>query len=126
MRTIFAMGFQRSALGQFDWIPGIISAGLQAGGAVYGAHMQETIAKMQKKTQEDIANKQAAAEQTQQQQVVQQTQAAAAAAAAAPKILGIDQGTFIIGGVGLALAVGVIAIVASKSSSVPVQPMVMA
>lgn len=126
MKTIFAMGFQRSALGQFDWIPGIISAGLQAGATVYGAHMQESIAKMQKKTQDDIAQKQAAADkaqqQAQQQQVIQQQ----ASAAAAPKIMGVDQGTFIIGGVALALAVGVIAIVSSKSSSTPVQTAVAA
>ena len=126
MKTIFSMGFQRPMLGQFDWIPAIVSAGLQAGATVYGAQMQQNIAKMQKRTQEDIANKQAAAQQAQaqaqQQQIIQQQQADALA----PKIMGIDQGTFIIGGVALALAVGVIAIVSSKSSSTPVQTAVSA
>lgn len=128
MRSLFEMGFndrwKRPVLGQLDFIPTLISAGLQAGATVYGAHMQQTIAKMQKQTQEDIANRQAAAAQAQQQtqqqaqqQAVQQQQIQAATA---PKILGVDQSTFIIGGVGLAIVVGVIAIFASKSSSVPV------
>jgi hypothetical protein len=125
MRSLFEMGFndrwKRPVMGQFEIIGPIISAGLQAGAAVYGAHMQESIAKMQKRTQEDIANKQAQADQAAQQQQVQQQQIQrqiqAQQEAAAPKIMGIDQSTFIIGGVALALAVGVIAIVASKPSS---------
>jgi len=124
MRSFFEMGFndrwKRPVLGQFDILGPIISAGLQAGATVYGAHMQQTIASMQKKTQEDIANKQAQAaqaqQQAQQQQAQQQVQQQAQQQAAAPKIMGIDQSTFIIGGVALALVVGVIAIVASRPS----------
>ena len=37
-------------LGQLDWLPTLLSAGLQAGSAAYGAHMQETIARMQIRT----------------------------------------------------------------------------
>lgn len=125
MRSFFEMGFngrwKRPVLGQLDFLPTIISAGLQAGASVYGAHMQQTIAQMQKKTQEDIANKQAAASQAeakaQQQQTQQQAQQQQIQAATAPKILGVDRDVAIMGGVGLALVVGIIAIVASGKSS---------
>lgn len=124
MRSLFEMGFhdrwQRPVLGQLDWIPTLISAGLQAGATVYGAHMQQTIAKMQKRTQEQIAQKQQAAEQQQaqqQQQIQQQQVQQQLQEAAAPKIMGVDRDTFIIGGVGLAVVVGIVAIVASKSSA---------
>lgn len=117
----------RKLLGQLDWIPTLISAGLQAGSAAYGAHMQTTIAKMQIRTQKEIQERQEA-------QAAAAAKAAADAAAgvtgapgavgpagAPSKILGIDSGVFIAGGVGLALMMGVVAVVVSKSSSKPVE-----
>jgi hypothetical protein len=115
----------RFVLGQLDFLPTIISAGIQAGGQIYGAHMQETIAKMQKRTQEEILARQeqdaaaaAAAAQKSQATQLQITQAQAAANPT-PKILGIDQSVVVLGGVGLALVLGVVAIVAAKSSGQP-------
>lgn len=113
----------QTRLGQLDWIPTLISAGLQAGSAAYGAHMQETIAKMQVRTQKEIQAKQdaqaaAAAKAAADAAANPASPAAQAAAAAAnPTILGINQGVFIAGGVGLALMLGVVAVVASRSSS---------
>lgn len=113
-------------LGQLDWIPTLISAGLQAGSAAYGAHMQETIAKMQIKTQKEIQAKQDAQAAAAAKAAADQAAGAAGApgspgavgtAGAPSKILGIDSGVFIAGGVGLALMLGVVAVVASKSSS---------
>ncbi len=109
-------------LGQLDWLPTVISAGLQAGAAGYGAYMQQSIAKMQARTQKEIQEKQAAAAKAQadaeqkaaQQQV--QAQQAAAGAPGASTILGIDRDIFIIGGVGIAVMLGIVAVVASKSS----------
>lgn len=114
-------------LGQLDFIPTLISAGLQAGSAIYGAHMQQTIARMQVRTQQEIQAKQdaaaAAAAKAAADAAANPTSPAAQAAAAAanPTILGINQSVFIAGGVGVALMLGVVAVVASKSSSQPVQ-----
>lgn len=116
-------------LGQLEFIPTLISAGLQAGSAIYGAHMQQTIAKMQVRTQNEIQAKQdaaaaaaakAAADAAANPASPAAQAAAQAAAASNPTILGINQGVFIAGGVGLALMLGVVAVVASKSSSQPV------
>ena len=118
------ISFSRKVLGQLDWLPSLVSAGLQAGATTYGAYMQQSIAKMQANTQKDIAAKQAqAAQAAAAQQAKAETQATqvqasqAAQAAAAPKILGIDQGTFIVAGIGVALVFGVVAIAVSKKSS---------
>lgn len=124
------LGQVRPHLGQLDWIPTLISAGLQAGSAAYGAHMQTTIARMQIRTQKEIQEKQDAA-------AAAAAKAAADAAAgvtgapgspgalgpagAPSKILGIDSGVFIAGGVGLALMMGIVAVIVSKSSSKPVE-----
>jgi hypothetical protein len=128
MRSFFEMGFrrdfQRPMMGQLEFIPTIVGAALQAGAAVYGAHMQVTIARMQKQTQEEIQARQEAAAKAQQQaqqKQIEQQQATGSAGGAAPKIMGVDRDVVIIGGVGLALVVGVIAIVVSKSSGTPVQ-----
>lgn len=128
MRSFFEMGFRRGfhqpVMGQFEIIGPLISAGLQAGAAVYGAHMQETIAKMQAQTQKDIQARQEAAEklrqEQQQKQIDQQQAVTGGVAGASSKIMGVDRDVLIMGGVGLALAVGIIAIVASKSSGTPV------
>lgn len=122
----------RGTLGQgLDLIPTLISAGLQAGASIYSSHMQQTIARMQKRTAEEIQRRQdarAAAE----AKAAADAAAGAAGVTGAPgtpgapgatsKILGIDQGVFIAGGVGLALMLGVVAIVASKSSSKSAEP----
>ncbi len=113
-------------LGQIDTLATIISAGLQAGAAGYGAYTQQQIAKMQAKTQKEIQAKQQAAADAQaaaQQAATQQplTQAQQAAAGTPSTILGIDRDIFIVGGVGLGLMLGVVAIVVSKSSSKKVE-----
>lgn len=127
------MGVRR-VLGQ-AWISTLISAGLQAGSTIYSSHMQQTIAKMQKRTAEEIQRKQEAAAAAEEAKAKAAADAAAGAgatgASGAPgtpgtagaggsTILGIDQSVFIAGGVGLALMLGVVAIVASKSSGTPV------
>jgi len=125
MRSFFEMGFndrwKRPVLGQLELLAPIISAGLQAGATVYGAQMQKNIASMQKKTQEDIANKETQAAQAQQQtqaaQAQQQAQQQAKQEAAAPKIMGVDRDTFILGGAALVLVLGVVVVVSSKPSS---------
>lgn len=120
------MGVRR-VLGQ-AWISTLISAGLQAGSTIYSSHMQQTIAKMQKRTAEEIQRKQEAAAAAEEAKAKAAEDAAAGATGdsgapgtpgapgATSKILGIDQSVFIAGGVGLALMLGVVAIVASKSS----------
>jgi len=127
MRSLYEMGFKDPKsirLGQLDFLPSLISASMQAGAAVYGAHMNQTIAEMQKKTQEDIANKQAAEAQAQSQAQQQAATAAATQQAAAPaapppsgKILGMDKNTVIIAGVGLALAAGIVAVVMTSTEN---------
>lgn len=108
-------------LGQIDTLATIISAGLQAGAATYGAYMQQSIAKMQARTQKEIQERQQAAAdaqaKAQQTTAEQQAKTQQIQAAAAPTILGIDRDIFIVGGVAVGLMMGVVAIVVSKSSS---------
>jgi Flp pilus assembly protein TadB len=118
------LGSPRS-LGQLEWLPTVISAGLQAGAAGYGAYMQQSIAKLNVRTQKEIQEKQAAAAQAAAdaqakaaQQQVQQQQIQAATGAGT--ILGIDRDIFIVGGVGVAVMLGVVAFVASRKSRVSV------
>lgn len=116
------MGTLNPRLGQFGELATIASGLLQAGSAVYGSVMNQRIAKMQKRTQEEIqARQQAAAD------------ARAAAENPAPgapltpaqaaqkvlddaKILGVDRNVVIVGGIGVAIALGVLALFAGKSS----------
>lgn len=109
-------------LGQIDAIATLISAGIQAGAATYSTYMQQSIAKMQAKTQKEIQEKQAAAAQAQadaEKKAVEQQIQAQSTGGGAQKILGIDRDIFIVGGVGLGLVLGVVAIVVSKKSSTP-------
>jgi hypothetical protein len=131
MRSFFEMGFRhgfhRPSMGFWDVFVPLVSAGLQAGSAAYGSYMNTAIARMQAQTQRDIQARQEASEKArqdaQQKQIEQQeavTTGGGGAAGASSKIMGVDRDMVIMGGVGLALVVGIIAIVASKSSETPV------
>lgn len=123
MKSLFEMGFRngfnRPMLGQLEALATIASGLFQAGAAAYGAHMQQSIAKMQQKFEkEKLAREEAAAaKQTEELKKAEQeiVQEQAKAAVTSPKILGVDRDVVVIGGVGLALLVGIIAIVASTS-----------
>jgi len=109
MRTMFRMGVERQAWSQpqifYEWgdlFGDVIQVGAQAGLEVYRQRQAEEAEEERQKT----AQAQAAA--------AAQTQAAAqaqerAAEALSPTILGIPQTYFIVGGVGLAVAVGLYA-----------------
>jgi hypothetical protein len=136
MRSLFQVGFEKrrfehAALGQLDWLAPLISAGIQAGASVYGSHMQKLIAEQQKRTAEQLQAKQEAQAKAQadaQAKLQAQQQAAGAAGAtgaagpvgtagAAPTIFGIDRNLVIIGGVGMAVVFGIVAIMLSKKKS---------
>lgn len=122
------MAHRRSVLGQLGLDPGmltaissLISAGAQAGASVYGANMQEKIAKIQQQTQQqaNAAQSTAASQQAQAQTQAAQTQLQTAQiqAKSGQTILGLPSNTVMLVGVGLAVALGVGAIVMIKSGA---------
>ena len=107
--SMFRMGFERQAFtsepggiyyGWGDLFGDVIKYGSQAGVDIYKARKEGDV-------EEDVAEAKAAAAAA---AAAQARADAARAASASPTILGLPQGAVILGGVGLALAVGLYAV----------------